>query len=493
MKKIIPNLSIKSINPGYTVNGIRDVGEFIELQNATNAPLSLAGYLLRYVNSSGKQTTLAHFSEGSSVVGEFLLLRLARTANSAEAELTYTTTLAATNSRIELLYDGKIVDQVCWGKYAPLVEADSTPVSKNDSESAPTCVENFDTKHPTILARDADSGNFEHLPEYLTHYDATNPALQLPPATAPPSAPENPAPTPSPSLTSPPAEPQPTAHCQGLEFTEVLSYYASDKSEQFIELYNSTDASINLAGCTLSYKKKPYALAGQIPADDYLAVYPAQLNFSLTKDPSSTNSVELRDADGTLIDLLEYVHGQKKSVAQAKFIAADGSEFWRPTYALTPGKENVLQEFRTCPDGKIINPTSGNCIKVTAPTINSVNSCPAGKVRNPLTGRCKNPDPTTTAPKPCSAGYERNPETNRCRKIKSENDGAGYALVPTTYANNSTFIAFGAVALLVAVGIIYIILQFRHEIARTARKVRQRLYHIRKDLVARGISFRRHK
>lgn len=193
------------------------------------------------------------------------------------------------------------------------------------------------------------------------------------------------------------------------------------------------------------------------------------------------------------MDILVYSNGQKKSTSYAKFIAADGSESWDLTYNVTPGDTNIYQEFRTCPAGKVINPATGNCIKVTT-TANSITSeCPAGKYRNPLTGRCKNIESTTTELKSCAEGYERNPETNRCRKIKAENDGAGYALVPTTYSSKSTFVAFGIVVLLVSLGAIYIILQFRHEIVRATRKIRQRFYYIRKDLIARCASFHRHK
>ena len=100
---------------------------------------------------------------------------------------------------------------------------------------------------------------------------------------------------------------------------------------------------------------------------------------------------------------------------------------------------------------------------------------------------------TESGPKPCAEGYERNPETNRCRKIKRENDGAGYALTPVTYSDNSTFIAFGVVAGLVAIGVIYIILQFRREVVRFLRKVRQRLHHIGKSLRSRHVHARRRK
>lgn len=461
------DLIIKAINPGYTIDGIRDVGEFIELQNTTDASLLLAGYSLRYTNSSGKQTTLADFSEGSSMVGEFLLLRLARTSNSAEAEMVYTTTLAMSNASLELLYNNQIVDQVCW--------------SKEDG-----CAAAFDSKSPSTLVRDTDSQEFTHwFTEYQTHYDSLHPTLQLS---------LEPDDVDSPDLPSAP-EGALTPHCRGLEFTEVLSYYSENQAEQFVEFYNATDQTLNLTGCTIVYKKKSYPLSGNISPDEYFVIYPSQFTpqFAITKDPNSTNSIELLDIDGATVDILVYSHGQKKTTSYAKFIEADGSESWNLTYAPTPGKTNVYQEFRTCPAGKVINPATGNCITITLASSKTSAECPAGKYRNPLTGRCKKIETSTTEPKPCAEGYERNPETNRCRKIKAENDGAGYTLVPATNSSTSTFVAFGIVILLVTLGTVYIVLQFRHEIARAARKTRQRFYHVRKNLVARHIGFHRHK
>lgn len=464
-------LIIKAINPGYTVDGVRDVGELIELQKTTDTPLSLAGYLLRYTNSSGKQTTLLNFSDGSSMVGEFLLLRLARTANSAEANASYMTTLAMDNARLELLYQDEVVDSICWGK-------------------TEGCVEAFSSKSPTILVRNPKNGNFVHLEKYDTHFDEQHPSLVLPTTAEPPEEP--PTSSDQDSNVSEPIE-STVVSCRGIEFTEILSYYANDSSEQFIELYNAKDEDVAISACSLRYKKKTYILSGTIKPDAYLAVYPSRFDpsFTFTKNPTSSNSIELLDADGAVLDILVYAHGQKKGVSYAKFIDATGAESWDATYTPTPGDINTYQEFRTCPTGKVINPATGNCITITATSTST--ECPAGKYRNPLTGRCKNIESSISEPKPCAEGYERNPETNRCRKIKAENDGAGYALVPTTYSSQSTFVALGIVILLVAIGIVYIILQFRHEITRATRKARQRIYHIRKDLVARGVSFHRHK
>lgn len=456
------DLIIKAVNPGYTIDGTQNVGEFIELQKLTDNPdFSLAGYGLRYTNSSGKSTLLLDFSEGSLMTGETLLMRFARSPDSDRADATYMTTLAMTAGRVELIYHEEVIDGVCWG-------------------TGTNCLSSFKSSRPTTLLRDFDTGIFEHIIDYKPEFDLAHPSLVLPPVPeTPPGSDDNAS--------------EATAQCYNLEFSEILAYYATDKSEQFIELYNPSEQTVNLNQCSLRYKKKTYFLSGKIAPDSYYAYYPAQqpAGFSLTKNPNSSNTVELIDANGVVVDTLVYNHGQKKSTSYARFYTSNSEEIWDLTYATTPSAANVYQEFRSCPAGKVINLDTGNCVNVTSGS--SATACPEGKYLNPLTGRCKKIEDDSSVPKPCAAGYERNPETNRCRKVTSANNGANYALVPNTSSSRSVFVAAGIVALIVSLGTGYIILQFRREIARTARKTIQRLNHIREDLVARRISFHRKK
>lgn len=395
------------------------------------------------------------------MTGETLLMRFARSPDSDRADATYMTTLAMTTGRVELIYHEEVIDGVCWG-------------------AGTGCLSSFKSSRPTTLLRDFDTGIFEHIIDYEPEFDLAHPSLVLPPTPeTPPSSDDN---------TS-----EVTAQCYGLEFSEILAYYTTDKTEQFIELYNPSDQTINLSQCSLRYKKKVYLLSGEIASDSYYAYYPAQqsVSFSLTKNPNSSNMIELIDANGAVVDTLVYNHGQKKSTSYARFYTSNSEEVWDLTYATTPGSANVYQEFRSCPAGKTINPDTGNCVNVTSDSSTTV--CPAGKYLNPLTGRCKKIEDDSSTLKPCAAGYERNPETNRCRKITSANDGANYALVPNTSSSKSVFIAAGIVTLIVLLGVGYIILQFRREIARTMRKTIQRLDHIRENLVTRRIGFHRKK
>lgn len=442
-------LIIKAINPGYTnADKLTNVGELIALQNLADTIISLAGLSVRYTNGSGKTVVLFTFPEGATMAGELLLVRYAKSPDADQSDLTYSSSLAMTAGPLELVYGDETIDSVCWtGKDG--------------------CAKSFKSSSPTTLVRNLSTGEFEHLLAYEPYFSPGSAGLYLP----------EPTPDPDESEPTPPK-------CRGIEFSEILTYYSDTASEQFVEFYNSTSKDINLDGCQLQYKNKTYPLSGIILAGDYLAYYPSP-TFSFTKNPTANNSVLLIDTDGETVDELVYSHGQKKATSYAKIYDVNGVASWSTTYSPTPGSPNNLQTFRTCPAGKVVNPVTGNCVNL--PTSTTTTECPAGKYRNPLTGRCKNIEDTSATLKECAEGYERNPTTNRCRKITLPNNGADYALVPTTSSNGTTFVAIGIVILLVSLGVIYIALQFRHEAARAARKIRQRGHDILKNQLARKI------
>ncbi|MBR3056281.1 hypothetical protein IKG64_03240 [Candidatus Saccharibacteria bacterium] len=429
----IPELYIKAINPGYTVDKISNVGEMIEIGSRTSdAPISLAGITIGYTNSSGNDSVLSEFPEHAWMSGETLLLRLASSPDSDLANITYTKTLAMKGGLT--LYRGEeVLDSVCW-------------TGKDD------CAKDFKSAKPTVLVRNLTTGDFEHLlvDDYEVKYSPDNYTIT------------------SESTSEEEAAPKPS-QCRGMVFSEILSYYETLKSEQFIEFHNNSAEQILTDGCQVRYKNKLYTLSGILTADGYVAYYPSDLGFNLTKNPTNSNTIELIDTDGAVIDKLTYPNGQRKATSYA-FIGYDevGEEIWKVTYAPTPGAANNYQEYKTCEAGKVINEATGNCVKVATVT---EKVCKAGQYLNPLTGRCRN-YPTTTE-KTCKEGYYLNPDTGRCRKI-IENTGADYSVEPESYTEESSFIALYAVLGVVAVGLIYLIYEFRHEIKKIFVKIFRR-------------------
>lgn len=429
-----PELYIRSINPGY---GSKNSGEMIEIARGKDSDtlISLAGTALGYTKTSGEPTiTLVEFPENSWMTGETILLRLASSPERELANMTYKITgsssgLTQKSGPLVLIRDGEEVDEVCW-------------------TGEKGCERGFKSGSGESLVRDLETGEWE-FKEYTPEYQAENYRVEE----------EKEEGEGSESVTM--------AQCKGLQFSEILSYYEVEKSEQFIEFYNSGTGAVELNGCKIRYKNKNYVLAGKVEADGYFVYYP--VGFSLTKNPTNSNKIELIDADDTVVDTLVYPNGQRKGTSYAWLgYDADGEKLWRVTYAPTPGTANNYQEFKTCTEGKVINKVTGNCVKVTS-VKNKV--CKDGQYLNLLTGRCKKI--TTTAEKTCKEGYHLNLETNRCRKIK-ENNGANYSLEPENYNESSSFVALYAVLGVLGVGGLYLIYEFRDEIKKFFGKVFRR-------------------
>ncbi len=99
-------------------------------------------------------------------------------------------------------------------------------------------------------------------------------------------------------------------------------------------------------------------------------------------------------------------------------------------------------------------------------------ACKAGYYRSPSTGRCRKQAATKTV-KTCPDGYELNPATNRCRKKRM--DASKYPVEDVTnetYDNPQIFIASIALISVGALVLLYVIFQFRHEIAKLLRRAK---------------------
>ena len=430
----LPEYYIKALNPGYTVDGVSNVGEMIEIgRRNSDEPESLAGLALSYTNSSGKEVLLVDFSKYLWETGETFILQLASSPISELAQVQYTTTLAFKAGPLTLSYDGEVIDSVCWtGKDG--------------------CYKAFSSSKPTSLVLNAETGKFEHVSDYAFQSDGVLGVVSDDDSGGDVGAEFG-------------EVSEAISRCKGVEFSEILSYYDILQNEQFVELHNTGSEAVILDGCTIKYKNKSYPLSGMIAADEYLVR--EATDFKLTKNPTTSNTLELVDADGTVLDKLVYPNGQRKGTAYALIGYNDsGEELWKVTYLPTPGEPNVYQEFRTCEEGKVINEETGNCVKVTSV---SEKVCGEGQYLNILTGRCKKiPETTETV---CKEGYYLNPDTGRCRKIV-ENTGEDYALVPETYIEESSFVALYLVLGVVGVGLIYIGYEFRHEIVKLLRRVK---------------------
>lgn len=427
----LPEIYIRAINPGYTVDGQANVGEFIEIARKNpddHTPILLAEIILGYTNSSGNTTNLLEFPEGSWMIGESILLRFASSPSSELADMTYPKSLAQKAGPLELIKNGEVIDSVCW-------------TGKED------CFKEFKSTSPTSLVRNNETGQFEHSENYTPTYLSESPGYYL-------ESPE--------TLTEELTPEEHNSQCAALEFSEILTYYESSQSEQFVELHNTSSEQVLLDGCTIRYKNKIYPISGIMEPDGYFVRLAS--DFVLTKNPTTQNLLELVNSDGAIIDSLIYYNGQQKATSYAKVgYDEQGKAIWKNTFVSTPGSENIYQQYKTCEDGKVINEETGKCVKVTEIT---EKICEEGKELNPETGRCRKIASSVDEEKTCKEGYYLNPATNRCKKIIA-NTGADYNLkITPEQQQTSSFVALGTIIGLIVLAIAFTIFEFRHEIKR---------------------------
>ena len=407
-----------AVNAGYKDDNSAQNYDFIALEKLSDEALALADFELVYTNSSGKEAGNIAFVNEQELQARVLVLGFAKSPQYAENDAGYlynfgSAGLASTAGKLSLFQNKELVDEVCWGKIAC---AHQLSKFATDAES------NF-----SAVLRDGEFVQEKYYP------DIDEAAILR--------------------------KEKEKNYCQNLQITEIYSYYEESSAEQFVELYNSGDDCL-LDGLNIGYKNKSYPLTGMLSAGAYLSYQDASL--ALTKDPTSSNTVSIIDDVGEIIDEVSYPHGQKAGRSYAQI----GGQ-WSITYARTPGAENVLQEYQTCPEGKVINEETGNCINEDS---ESETVCPDGKYLNPETGRCKKIEEESTLGE-CAEGYERNPETNRCRKIQ-DTDGSEYAprtSASTSYSEPRRFVAYIALGLAILAGLIYVVFQYRQEITKFFR------------------------
>lgn len=151
------------------------------------------------------------------------------------------------------------------------------------------------------------------------------------------------------------------------------------KRHGWIELYNSSAGSVNIAGCFLTDDKnnpKKYP----IPKGDVLTLIPPHqhtlfwadgepnrgtFHVNFTLDPSKENYIALYDADGkTLIDEVTIPAGQAADTSYGRTI--DGMTEWKQLTKVTPSTNNLTLDSNAKIDNFKMNDPLGIGMTITA-------------------------------------------------------------------------------------------------------------------------------
>lgn len=225
-----------------------------------------------------------------------------------------------------------------------------------------------------------------------------------------------------------PSDPGPPAPiinpCSLIKINEI-SFADSHKFIEFVNESNETISTVNCAvkrGATKSNLDRAIYLdaifkPGEIKTFDIIGTTMTQSNANVAiavYDKLNNEMVMTKDENGEdVVYQVQYI--KVKENASYAWFDDEERTGWFQTFVPTPGAENIYQQFQNCPNDKMINPDTGNCMNIPLPPVD----CPFGQYRNPETGRCKKL-PEETIYVPCQEGYYRNLETNRCRKIETE-------------------------------------------------------------------------
>jgi len=267
-----------------------------------------------------------------------------------------------------------------------------------------------------------------------------------------------------------------------------------DSGNEFIEIYNPSDKTIDLSFYYLEIGGKVYTfpIGTTISPGEYKVFSDSMMKFTLVNTSGRVIMVAL----GGKVFGDTGIYTNAREGESWAFI--DGH--WEYTNRPTPGEANLASLFvekesrssgsglEPCPPGKFRNPETNRCKNITSgqnnlkpcapnqyrnPETNrckkietsTLKPCKEGQYRNPETNRCKSVLGTSDTLKPCKEGQYRNPETNRCRKKESSSvPDAGYKVQPVDDPA-VTFVGWSVLGGVVALAGIYAVWEWRREMS----------------------------
>lgn len=301
--------------------------EFVELYNPTNSPVALDAWTMEYASSAGTTWTKKATLAGSIPAHGFYLMT---TSGYLSSDASMSSGLASTGGHVRIKNgSGGIVDLVGWGT---ATHAEGSPVA------APTGGGSIE-RTPGRLSpqagngEDSDNNANDFVVREVSEPQKASTAIEDP-SLAPPDVPD-PDPVDDGVVITPAYLP--------IYITEALPDPASplsDAKDEYIELFNPNDMSVNLKGYTLRTGSgfKSYYTIGDIAVGvgGYAAFYSADTKLGLT---NSGGAVQILDPLGNILDVTDTYGAAKTGQAWA-----DVNGVWKWTLEPTPGAANILSE-----------------------------------------------------------------------------------------------------------------------------------------------------
>lgn len=430
--------------------------EFVELYNPNSENLSLTelGWRLEFTTESG--ATTRHFATltGEVAAKSYFLVAykcyLTGLADQSFNGQKHVDIFPKTSGGYLKVVDAKgvTVDQVSWGKakptegwwHEPKVIGHDFSINRNFTTG------DFSAPHTPTTPRQA-------------FVDPTLPNPEEPPIVEEPSEP-------------------PANSCSQLVISELLpNPTGDDAGKEFIELYNPTQDSISMQGCTLKLNNEPKQFAlpnAVISPGQFIVFYDSETGLTLTN--STAKTVWLISSSSE-----QGVEYQAQLGSDEAWAFIDG--LWQATKKPTPNFHNEKQEAAptttlvridqpACAPGKVRDIQTNRCRNVAQ--TNSLAPCGPNQERNPQTNRCRSvSSATTTNLKDCEDGEQRNPQTNRCKKVLGSSTSLPQVAEVSSAPANKTL--FWLVAAIIICSLLYGLYEWRHGLLRLWQKIKAKI------------------
>jgi len=317
--------------------------EFIELYNPTDQDVTVSGWTIEYkaATSSDVPSSWVKHASLAGVIKSYGFYLIAPTAYLANADADWSATLAGSGGNVRLKDgNGNVVDQLGYGDSANAAEAGAPALAPPAGQSIERLPGRLDAGDGNGIDTDNNAADFILQPTPEPRFTQS---LLEPPGAADSDmmiASDDDIAQPVATADDSDGAPAPESYAP-VDITELLvnpMTPLTDANDEFIELFNPTDSTINLVGYTLRAGSKFHSYyvlpSTTLASGAYAAFYSVQTNVSM---PNTGGAVEVLDPSGMVVDVTPAYGAAPEGQAWARF--DDG---WHWTLQTSPGEPNVL-------------------------------------------------------------------------------------------------------------------------------------------------------
>ncbi len=320
------------------IRGEKANNDFIKIYNPLDNDLDISGYRLRKRSSTGRESSIRVFPQGSRILAKNYFLWANSKDNyhlTLEANVWSTSILAKNNSICLLNPEGAILDALSWGEgQNPFVEKKSFPENPGPNQK-------LERKQTNGVYQDTNNNSRDFFLNPPLESPLSAPEVLLPEAQSQPKIEEITSPT------EPEQKPEikPVTYPSGIVINEILpSPEGPDKTEEWIEIFNQNNFEVDLTDWKIKdiagNRTTAYTFSEgtKISPGRFLVFYRPTTKITLNNDGDGLNLIQ---PDGKIIDSVNY----EKAPRGQSYNRAESGWVW--SAILTPDRVNSIPAQET--------------------------------------------------------------------------------------------------------------------------------------------------